>query len=189
MLPADFGVRFEWAMLDERSIITSIAVAGRRVYIADAGTRKVWEYDTGGMMLGLIDRDFIIPSPFFDVALDPRGSLWIADTGRHTLLQVGADGEVLSTWGESAMDVNGFSGCCNPAHFAILPDGRIVTAEKGLQRIKLHSATGEFAGLIAPTKALGGVPEGLDIAVSVSGEIFVLHGASGEILKYSREGA
>ncbi len=189
VFPPDLSRSSEWATLDERSIITSIAVDRGRVYAADAGTRKVWEFDAGGMLRGFIDENFIIPSPYFDVAVDPAGDLWIADTGRHTLLKMSRDGEVVGKWGQYAMDVKGFSGCCNPAHFAILPDGRFVTAEKGLQRIKIHTAGGDFAGLVETTQALGGAPQGLDIAVTASGDIYVLRSASGEIVAYRREGA
>jgi hypothetical protein len=31
-------------------------------------------------------------------------------------------------------------GCCNPACFALLSDGRIVTVEKGVPRIKVFRA-------------------------------------------------
>ena len=32
-----------------------------------------------------------------------------------------------------------FFGCCNPAQLAVLPDGRFVTAEKGIPRVKIYS--------------------------------------------------
>jgi DNA-binding beta-propeller fold protein YncE len=183
----DSGEFSAWSVLDNRSIVTSIAVDSDRVFVADAGTRVVWEFDTQGMLKGRIDEGFVIPSPYFDVAVDPSGSLWIADTGRHTLLRL-VDGEVTEKWGRYAMDVSGFSGCCNPVHFAVLPDGRFVTTEKGLLRIKLHDADGGFAGMIAMGTSLGRGDQGLDVAAADSGDIYLLRGSGREIVLYRREG-
>ncbi|MHC4524382.1 MAG: hypothetical protein ACYSU8_02430, partial [Planctomycetota bacterium] len=81
----------------------------------------------------------------------------------------------------------GFSGCCNPVALAILPDGGFVTAEKGLVRVKVYDADGEFVGVVAGPDQLGWIaplrvcktPEeckskGFDVAVDSAGRIYVL---------------
>ena len=47
------------------------------------------------------------------------------------------------------MAVENFCGCCNPVHFARRPDGKFVTSEKGLNRIKIYDAKGNFEGVVA----------------------------------------
>jgi ligand-binding sensor domain-containing protein len=128
-----------WESLGEKAIITSIAVSENNVFVADAGNHIVWKFDKSGNRLKRIGekdkaRDipgFIIPSPFFDVAMDPDGFLWVANTGRHSLENYTLDGGFRTSWGEFSMKIEGFSGCCNPSHFAILEDGSFVTSEKG----------------------------------------------------------
>ena len=51
------------------------------------------------------------------------------------------------------MDIEGFCGCCNPVNFAMLPDGRFVTCEKGLPRAKVYDADGAFASVVAGPEA------------------------------------
>ncbi len=48
-----------------------------------------------------------------------------------------------------------FFGCCNPAHLAIMPDGRFITSEKGVPRVKVYSDTGEFQQAVAGPSELG----------------------------------
>jgi hypothetical protein len=59
------------------------------------------------------------------------------------------EGDFELAWGEASMGIEGFCGCCNPVNFSLLPDGRFVTSEKGLPRIKVYEADGAFAGVVA----------------------------------------
>jgi hypothetical protein len=57
------------------------------------------------------------------------------------------DGERRFWWGRQVAapdDVEGFHGCCNPAHFTVADDGRILTAEKSLAsaKVKLYAPDG-----------------------------------------------
>ncbi len=171
-----------WESLGEEAIITSIAVSENNVFVADAGDHIVWKFDKSGNRLKRIgekdkDRDipgFIIPSPFFDVALDPDGFLWVANTGRHSLENYTQDGDFRTSWGEFSMEIEGFSGCCNPSHFAILEDGSFVTSEKGLARVKVYNRIGELVSVVAlPDQFIEGTV-GLDLAVDSSQRIYVL---------------
>jgi hypothetical protein len=171
-----------WKSLGERAVVTSIAVSGPLVFVADAGNLVVWKYDKSGLLLGKIgERDeardvpgFIIPSPYFDVAVDPDGFLWAADTGRHSLENFNVDGGFRTSWGEPSMEIGGFSGCCNPSHFAILEDGSFVTSEKGLVRIKVYNRLGSLVSVVAGPDLFDEGTVGLDLAIEPSGRILVL---------------
>ena len=117
---------------------------------------------------------FVIPSPYFDVKTDPKGTIWVANTGRHLLEHFDKDGNLLGSWGEATMTMEGFCGCCNPSNFAFLPDGSFVTSEKGIERIKIYNPDGKFRFLVAGPSAFTEGTKGLDLAVDSKGRIVVL---------------
>jgi sugar lactone lactonase YvrE len=171
------GLQSAWASLGERAQLTSLAVSGRTVYAADCGNRAVWRFDPDGRLLGQIGADgrhFIIPSPYFDVAAAPDNSVWIVNSGRLRLERYSADGTFLSAWGEAAMAIQGFCGCCNPSHIAVMSDGRVVTAEKGLPRVKVYRPDGKLDAVVATPDSFDAAATGLDLAVDSTGRIRVL---------------
>ena len=171
-----------WESLGEEAIITSITVSEDNVFVADAGNLIVWKFNKSGNRLKRIGekdeaRDvpgFIIPSPFFDVAMDPDGFLWVANTGRHSLENYTQDGGFRTSWGEFSMEIEGFCGCCNPSHFAILEDGSFVTSEKGIARVKVYNRIGELVSVVAPPDQFSEGTVGLDLAVDSSQRVYVL---------------
>lgn len=146
-----------WNSFGDRSVITSLAVAGETVYVADAGNRIVYQCNTNGQILSKIGEKnedkgvpgYVIPSPYFDLALDDNHFLWVVNPGRHSFENYNPDGSLRTSWGITSFKIEGFSGCCNPAHMAIMADNSFVTSEKGMPRIKLYGQHGEFLGVIA----------------------------------------
>ena len=167
--------------LGSGSVITSLVSNETDLLIADAGNRKIHRFSKEGTLLNAFegkrnDQDlhgFIIPSPYFDVAISPDGELWAANTGMHSLENYTPEGTLRGYWVSSAITLEGFSGCCNPAHFDILPDGTFLTSEKGLVRIKLYKPSGELIGVVAGPDLFDGerAPE---ITFSPEGTIFAL---------------
>ncbi|MBN2412130.1 NHL repeat-containing protein [candidate division KSB1 bacterium] len=176
-----------WEPLEENSYITSIAASPENVYVADAGKQIVLRYDKSGTLLNRIgDKDeardipgFIVPSPYFDVAIDPDGFIWVVNPGRQSLENYNPNGDLRSFWGTASMRLEGFSGCCNPSHIALLPDGSFVTSEKGLERVKVHNRIGEFVSVVAPPKLFTRGTVGLDLAADADGLIYVLDPKAG----------
>ena len=200
-----------WEIPGEKVHLTSIAVARDDVFVADCAARIVLRYDTSGELIGRIgDRDedrgilgFVIPSPFFDAAVAPDGLLWVVNPGARRLEAYTFDGNPELFWGEDGVAVEGFFGCCNPANFAILPDGSFVTAEKGLLRVKVYTAQGQFDCVVAGPEQLDSqTPRGasprtasrfdhefkaVDVAADGKGRILVLDLARGSIRVYQRK--
>jgi len=171
-----------WESLGEEAIITSIVVSKNSVFVADAGNHIVWKFDKSGHRLKRIGKKneardipgLIIPSAFFDVAIDPDGFLWVANTGRHSLENYTQDGDFRTSWGEFSMEIQGFCGCCNPSHFVIMEDGSFVTSEKGIARVKVYNRIGDLVSVVAtPDQFIEGTV-GLDLAVDSSQRIYVL---------------
>ena len=170
----------EWPSLGTNAVLTSLATVGTNVFVADAGNRIVWRLNQQGAVINRIGGKsddfggFIIPSPYFDLAIGPGNELWVVDPGRHALMCFSYEGQRQSQWARSGAGPEGFCGCCNPSHIAIRADGSFVTSEKGLVRVKIHAATGELIGVVAGPDQFADDEHGLDLAVDGTGRVLVL---------------
>ena len=199
--------RVKWPSLGLRAALTSIAATDKDVFVADFGNRVVVRYDTTGRIVNHIGvknpirnvPGFVVPSPYFDLAVAPDGLLRVADTGRHRIETYTFEGDFESAWGKFSPAIDGFLGCCNPVNFALLPGGRFVTAEKGVARVKVYSAAGEFESVVAGPKDFAvpthlcdraGEPDcasgGLDVAADADGRVLVLDPAARAVLIFTR---
>ncbi len=143
--------------ISDSTVITSIAFWNERIVVADAGKRRVLLFD-GDLKTREIEgvsgaknlHGFIIPSAKFDLAVNASGELWVVNPGMHVLQHYDETGNLINAWDKATLQIEGFSGCCNPAHFTFLPDGRFVTSEKGMPRIKIYQLNGELESVVAP---------------------------------------
>lgn len=186
-----------WEKAGPKAYLTGIAVGESDVFVADAGDRIVLRHDTAGRLVNRIgDPDearqvpgFIIPSPYFDLALGREGMLWIADPGRRRVESYTYDGAFQFAWGKASMKIEGFCGCCNPTHLAALPDGRFVTSEKGLPRVKVYGREGAFESVVAAPADFDEGAVGLDLAVDAAGRILVLDPSRRQVRAFVRKSA
>ncbi len=166
----------------EKLLITSVVVKDDFLYLADAGNKIIQQCDLKGNPINLIGKKseadgidgFVIPSPYFDLAIGRNGEIWAANTGRHQLESYDETGRLIYSWKKSSMELDGFSGCCNPSHFAFLSNGNFVTSEKGIERIKIHSPNGEFLWVVAPPTAFEKGTKGIDIAIDSEDRIWTI---------------
>lgn len=171
-----------WDSFTDSTVITSVAEKEGRIYVADAGKRKVWKFDTEGRQLGEISgktgneqiHGFVVPSPYFDLAFNADNELWIVNPGKHSLENYTTEGELRTFWENQSVKIEGFSGCCNPAHFAFAPDGSFITSEKGMVRIKKYKSSGEFQCVVAPPSAFQSAGHAPEVAVDEQGNIYAL---------------
>ncbi len=181
-----------WETPGKKSYFTGIAIGDDDIFVADAGARSVLRYDKSGRLLSRIgDKDqdrnipgFIVPSPFFDVEVARDGLLRVTNPGRHRVEVYTREGDLEFFWGEPSMGMAGFCGCCNPINLALLGDGRYVTFEKGLPRVKIYSAEGKFESVVAGAESFAENAKacgpndcsvgGLDGVVDSQGRIYIL---------------
>lgn len=196
----DGSLQQKWDTYANRGYITSIAVRGDDVFVADAGNRLVLHYNTSGKLLNTIgkkDKDFIgliISSMYLDVAIGSFDDLWVVNPGKHELENFSDKGELRSSWGVPSMQLEGFAGCCNPIHFSMLPNGYFVTYEKGMDRIKLYNQAGKFDCVVASPASFTGKSEYHcsfativnDLAVDQSGNIYALDATSNEVKVFGK---
>lgn len=171
-----------WKLENKKSYITSLATIDGKIYAADAHAAKVYCFSEEGNLLKTIGQTtdkkeltfFVLPSFYFDVAIGTENTIWIANTGRHKLVQLDIDEHIISSWGETSSAVEGFCGCCNPSNFALMRDGSFITAEKGLVRVKKYNKNGDFECVIAGSEKFKEDAKGLDIAIDSNNRIYVL---------------
>jgi len=194
--------RASWDSPGKRTWFTGLAAGENDVFAADAGNRVLLRYDRSGKLvkrIGVKDAarnipGFVIPSPYFDVKIHHDGLLRVTNPGRHRIEAYTFEGDLELSWGKASAAIDGFCGCCNPVNIAVLPSGSIVTCEKGLPRVKVYSADGQFSAVVAGTESFpenartgagnsvsDGVVSGLDAAVDGQGRIYILDLCTAEI--------
>jgi hypothetical protein len=196
-----------WEPPGERTWLTGLAVGEKDVFAADAGARLVWRYDRSGRLVGRIgekDKDrnipgFVVPSPYFDVELHRDGLLRVTNPGRHRVEAYTFDGDLEQSWGRPSAAIDGFCGCCNPINIAVLNDGRLVTCEKGLPRVKVYGVAGQFESVVAGPEAFPEVVKAsnveavesariaLDVTVDTRSRIYVLDPAANSVRVMARK--
>jgi hypothetical protein len=143
--------RRRWQLPNDNAWLSGIATLGDDLYVADSKAGIVWRFDRSGTVKGEVASKFgrfSVADEFFSLSAS-AGELHIANPRRHQVESFDASGQSLATWGSASRQLAGFSGCCNPMAVAVRSDGCVVTAERGIPRVKLFSASGEFKSLIA----------------------------------------
>ncbi len=201
------NIQQTWKSLGEKAWITSMDVSEDHVFIADAGQRIVWCYDTEGNFVRRIgDKDpdknipgFSVPGPYFDLAMAKDGLLRVANPGNHQVELYTVEGNREFAWGKFGNRLEDFSACCNPVSFAMLPDGDMVTCEKGVARVKIYDTFGKLKGFVAQPKDLANISEtvgrktekvqryGFDVAADNSGHVYILDRARNVLRFFKRK--
>ena len=200
-------VQNTWPSLGDNAWITSITLDDEYIYIADAGQRIVWCYDLEGNFIRRIgDKNpeknipgFVVPGPYFDLAMAPDGLLRIANPGRHQIEAYTIKGDREFAWGRFGNRLEDFTACCNPVSFAILADGHIITCEKGVARVKVYDTFGKLKGFVAEPKQLANVSPavgvkqervqryGFDVAADEVGHVYILDRARNVLRIFGRK--
>jgi len=178
-----------WGPYEANCLITSVSANKHYVAVADASNKIVFIIRKDGevsSMIGHFGEKLHIPSPYFDVSLTDDDKLLMAQTGLFRIETRTLDGKILSKFGESGMRYDNFCGCCNPAHFSVIPQG-YVTAEKGLNRIKIFDSEGYFVEFVSSVNNFtASVP--LDIASEDGKTIFGANPADSKLYVFTRTG-
>jgi len=188
VISSEGELKEEWGPFEDKAIITSVTSNKSYVAFSDAGNKIIFVLDKNGIVKKLIgqnDGQFVVPSPYFDVALDSINSLFVANTGHRRIEKRTIDGVLISYFGEPGTAPGAFCGCCNPAHFTIIPEG-FITAEKGINRIKILNQTGEFIEYVSiKNKFTNSVP--LDLASPDGKTIYAANPSDSKLYIFTRK--
>ncbi|MCL2711315.1 MAG: hypothetical protein FWE95_10580 [Planctomycetaceae bacterium] len=104
---------------------------------------------------------FIVYAAPITMTFSPQSDLlYIANPGRHRVDVFTQDGiyQPELSWGEPSGKLEGFTACCNPIGLAALDDGRMLTVEKGISRIKIYRTDGTLDTVVAGPDVLDNLP-------------------------------
>lgn len=178
------------------AMLTGIVATEDHVFVADAGNRTVWRLkrplsDADNKPERLTKTPFVVPSPYFDLALGHDGLLRVVDPGRHRIKHYTEDGhhETPLDWGRAGFKLDQFPTCCNPAHIAVLSDGAVVTVEKKIPRVKVYGLDGKLRSVVVDPKRLIGKRNFdttaarlvVDVAIGPNDEIYLLDPIAKEV--------
>lgn len=136
--------------------VTAIRLFEDQILVADATARFIRRYDATGRQTGEVGSrnktgGFILPNGWLDFGVSASGVVYAADPGRHRVTAWDLDGTALGGFGGfNQRDPRGFVGCCNPVNVALTPDGKIVTGEKMVARVKVYEPDGTLLAVIGP---------------------------------------
>jgi hypothetical protein len=171
--------------------ITALVADTDAVWAADAGNKIVVGYDHAGKVITELGQKdaargipgLLTPNSRLDLALSPKGEILVTNPGHHRVETYDRKGKLLRAWGMPSSAPGGFAGCCNPVAIAVAPDGSVITAEKGVQRMQRFGTDGTYAGLVS---TLGAGAE-WDLAVNARGEILLLDPKAKLVRIYQRD--
>ena len=181
--------RANWALGKAVRSVSSLRVYKDMLLVADADTGSVHKISAvdgkylgklggRGAKGGNITINTCCGILGFDV--DAAGRLFIGNLGQHRVTACELDGAKESHWGKPSEKVEDFCGCCNPVCVAVMPDGKLVTAEKTIPRIKVYTADGKMLALIGAAE-FGKDCSDLALAVDAKGVIYAADGESKSI--------
>jgi hypothetical protein len=169
-------------ILDDESLISSVVISDDIIFASDAGRRSVWRLNNELEVMDYFRGEsgyssmhgFILPSLHFYMAVNAENELWITNPGVHSIQNYSHSGRLRRFWGEPSFANEGFSGCCNPYYIAFLSDGRFVTSEKGIIRVKIYKESGELESVVAPAELFPKGEKAPAIAVDDQDNIWLL---------------
>jgi len=170
--------------------VTAIRLFENQVLVADATARYIRRYDSTGRQTGEVGArnktgGFILPNGWLDFSVSASGVVYATDPGRHRVTAWDLDGTALGGFGGfNQRDPRGFVGCCNPVNLALTPDGKIVTAEKMVARVKVYEPDGTLLAVIGP-EHFDQINTHLHLDVDADGRILVADPARREVKVFS----
>ena len=178
-----------WNVPGSRPLLTSLAATADGLLVADAANRTVLLFDRTGRVIRRIGQadpatgapGLLLRGPHLDVAVAKSGDFIITNPGRHLVETYSPEGAWRGAWGNMSQEIEGFCGCCNPVHIALMSDGRVVTSEKGLHRVKVYTGDGELESVVATPEDFATVFPELDLAVDSADRIWILDAVRGEV--------
>ena len=161
-----------WLHLDQQSDIRSLVLTPKYLFAADTGKRSIlrlYGQGTRGTLARTFGNTnesedsftgFVVYAAPITMTYAPQTSLlYIANPGKHRVEVFTVDGiyKPERSWGEPSAHWSGFAGCCNPIGLAVLDDGRVLTVEKSVPRIKILTQDGHLDCVVAAPAVLEAV--------------------------------
>jgi sugar lactone lactonase YvrE len=117
-----------------------VAVFGDMYYVLDRGTPRIFRLDNTGQPQAVLDLQPLSPYGLNGLAVDAKGNIYAADTGRNRILVFSPSGQLLKQIGHTGTDLGGFT---QPMMLAFAPDGSFYVADWENSRIERFNSNYE----------------------------------------------
>lgn len=172
--------------------VTSISVSGAHVLVADWKKLCIQRFTSTGRFVNLIGKrddakklvGLLAPSAHLDFDVDTAGNVVVGNCGRLRVETYAMDGTLVSAWGKPGFAAERFAPCCNPSNLALMHDGNVVTAEKGLPRVKVYDRTGKLLAYIPREGNFSKEVKDMDLAVDSKNRIHVVEPIKGVVMVF-----
>lgn len=158
--------------------VTCIGFLADSVLAGDSAQRAMHRFDRTGRFLNTIGKDnplggLHIPNGVVDFGIDAKGTIHVANPGKHCVERYSPEGVLLGKMGKfSGPDPSGFSGCCNPTNVAVAGPDLLCVTEKGGPRAKVYDYSGRLLTVIDSTD-FDPSTRNMDVVVDSRGRISV----------------
>ena len=154
---------FRWELPGQTPYLRRVLADRDSLILADAGEKGVYRINAKGdiiLKIGFAQDEafdgfpgFNIPAlPFLDIIESPTEEIFfITNPGKHRIEAFTKSGGWVPerAWGLYSVYHEGFCGCCNPSGLSCFPDGRFLTSEKYISRVKVYDSSGAFQTVVA----------------------------------------
>jgi streptogramin lyase len=166
-----------------------IAVSAKdEVYLFTRAKPPVQVYDRGGKFLRAWGDDVLQTAHY--LKLDHQGNVWVADIGRHTVMQFTPQGKLLRTLGTPDQPGEDAAHLNKPTDMAVTPEGEVfVTDGYGNNRVVHFDAAGKFVkswGRLGTGPGEFSLPHA--IAMDSKGRLYVADRNNARIQVFDRSG-
>ena len=122
-LLSEWGPRLGELTLTEPAGVTAF---GDVYYVIDRGTPRLLRLDSNGRVQATFSLEPLGTYGLNGVAVDPRGNIYVADTGRNRILVFAPTGALLRQFGSGGSGLGQFT---QPMALAFLPDASVIVAD------------------------------------------------------------
>ena len=127
-----------------------------KVYVIDTWNGRVQVYNAGGKPKFAFTSDDGFFGPR-EIAVDPTGISYVADTGKHRIVKFDKDGKKIKAWGMKGDKEGQFN---EPIGLALDQAGNLYVADRLNFRIQVFSSEGQF---LRQWKVKGWSPDQIDM--------------------------
>lgn len=165
--------KYTWKLPSDKSIASGICANADYLFIGDAGEKVLWKYDFQGNFVKKREGFILYSIANLDIVMDTN-SILVAHSGIRKIEEYDYDLNLIRSWGKSSRSLDGFSGCCNPTHIALLGKEYLITTEKNIVRVKIYTKDGILKGTVASPLDFDQNIFSLDVASDKNGIIYIL---------------
>ena len=192
-------------LLTPAQVITTAGLSGPRslavgpdgsIVVADTANSRIVKFDRLGNWLaawGSRTPDGQTPpapgtfSEPWGIAVDPAGSIFVADTWNHRVQKFDPNGTFLLEWGSAGLAGDGPGEFWGPRGIAVGPDGRVYITDTGNKRVVVYDSNGRFLFEFGP-QGEGQLDEPVGVAVGSDDRIYVADTWNQRVAVFSADG-